>query len=154
MKKSELQEIIREVVREEFKLTIKEYLKTYVPAVVGSVVHDLVEQQLLEFNSTSNNKRGTLREALELETDEWPTLNGIQTTSKAPVFNRGKMASMLGYGDDAQRGQNTLTMTLTSEGNPVPVDPNSIPEEIVNVINKDYRGMLKKLDQATRSLRG
>jgi hypothetical protein len=148
MKMSELNKLIREVVQDEFKKSAKKYIEMYVPIVMSETVRDLVDKRIQEVMKPA---RPSLKESLELDThseelEEWPTLNKkVMTTKSAPVFNRDKLAAMLGY-DSAGGATNTISSVTTENGARIPIAPETIPPAVLGAMNKDYRSFMKKMD--------
>ena len=144
MKLSELETMIRKVVQEEFKVSAKKYIRAYVPIVMKEVVDDLVEARLNEIVNTSNKR--PLKESVKAGYEEWPTLGGgIATTTRSPQMNRSKLATLLGYGDTAST-VNTIDTMITESGTPVAIPQDTIPKDLVQALNKDYRKFMKAVD--------
>ena len=167
MKKSEFEGMIREIVQNEIKTSMKRYIQAYVPIVVNEVVSDLIDKRLNEVTRPSP-KRGkssglSLNEIAEMAngemTDygaasekEWASLTPKPITSdKAQHWDKQRLAAMMGYeGNPNSMALNTIDTIISDKGTPIPINPNAIPEELTQALNKDYRGMLAKMNARTR----
>ena len=167
MKKSEFEGMIREIVQNELKVTLKRYVQAYVPIVVNEVVSDLIDKRLNEAVRPSPKKGKSsglsLNEIAEMANEEmvnysaesdkeWASLTPRPITSdKAQHWDKQKLTAMLGYeGGSASVAMNTVDTIISDKGTPIPINPNAIPEELTHALNKDYRGMLAKMNARTR----
>jgi hypothetical protein len=168
MKKSEFQEMIREIVKEEIDNVVSEvvndYISKYIPVMLGEVISETVDRRISKFvaNNTPVAKKRPLKESRTLLLDddigdtEYRTLGGRPFTSEVarspmPFANRAKVEEMIGYGD--QSPINTIDRIVTDTGVERPIDPNAVPDYLVQALNKDYSGILKKMDEKARNLR-
>jgi len=151
MKKNELVKIIELVVRKEIKKQLSEIfindekeisLSETIskpkpkPVVKQKPYKQYSKNQVL--NEVLNNTKplGSSRD------EEWPTLGG-------GVLGSDNMAEVLGYGD-LGRGQNKekarevgAVQTIKKAG----VDVNSVPEDVVNALTRDYSGLMKAINK-------
>lgn len=143
MKVEQLRQLIRGMVKE----ALREEAKPVIKEILGEM---LLEQLTTNNGSTGNSHKGrALREASFINKEE---LEDYPTMGQRPVVDRSKMAEMLGYGDllpgrGSRSGEITVTHAMTEAGTPVEIPPDAIPEHLRRALNKDYRPLLKKLDQ-------
>ena len=137
MKKSELRMMIREIVREEVAMSIQEVIKEIKEP--SKIVENKVKKQSIRKKKYTKNS--VLNEILN-ETalgEEWKTLgNGVHTTDK--------MNEVLGasYTDITNTsGEVNADKMVASMG----VNPNSVDDSVKNIFTKDYRTLMKKIDE-------
>jgi hypothetical protein len=140
MKKSDLQNMIREIVKEE----IREYVPIIVPLIVSEVVDFKLKNSVNESTVSPSKKKKRLKESVD--TEEWPTLGG-----KGKVFSSTNIAELLGYGDMRRAGEQEKIPIVVSAIHPetgmeIPVDPNSMPDHLVNALTRDYSDIIKKMN--------
>ena len=140
MKKLELKTLIREIVREEVRLEIRKVLKENKtigkrtptkpkPAPKKPAVKPNGAPPVMSNNPILND---ILQETAR-DSGEWPTLGDHTMTSADmdTIVNR----------QVPEQGPNTNI--VQSMG----VDPNTLPDHITNALTKDYRKVMKAVDQ-------
>ena len=147
MKKLELKTLIREVVREEVQLAMREMIKenkivskraTTKPKPVKKKVQPTPEAtQTFSKNPVLND---ILRETAR-DGDDWPTLGDqvMTTANMDQIVNR--------QSPDSTSAQGPNSEIVQSMG----VNPNRIPDHVTNALTKDYRGVMKVVDQKISS---
>lgn len=144
MKKLELKTLIREVVREEVQLEMRRILgenksisarkKTPKQAKPKSVIkEDVAKPNGVQPTMSTNPILNEILQETARDTEAWPTLGGHTMTSDdmGTIVNRTV----------PEAGPNTAI--LNSFG----TDPNRLPDHVANALTKDYRKVMKKVDQ-------
>ena len=142
--------LIREIVRAEVqkevkKIFIKEGIKTVSRNVtkVSKVLPKLIPKKSKP-KEVSYTKDPTLNKILNetaksQELDEYPSMGEYDTSN---------MAELLGYGgtslgsDEAKR-EIAAVQTAQAAG----MNPKDVPENVMNALTKDYRGVMKALNK-------
>ena len=133
MKKSDLKLIIRKIVREEVAMAIQEVITELKQPTQQQISQPKPKKKMVEKKSFTTNS--VLNDVLN-ETamdDEWKTMGG-------GTYDSSKMNEVLSsqYND-------------TMNGSQVPVNPN---DPMSQFLNKDYRQVLKKVDEKAKQTRG
>ena len=133
MKKSDLKLIIRKIVREEVAMAIQEVITELKQPTQQQISQPKPKKKMVEKKSFTTNS--VLNDVLN-ETamdDEWKTMGG-------GTYDSSKMNEVLSsqYND-------------TMNGSQVPVNPN---DPMSQFLNKDYRQVLKKVDEKAKQSRG
>ena len=131
-KKTKIKTAIRKIVREEVAMAIQEVI-TELKQPKQQVSQPIPKKKIVEKKQYSNNS--ILNDVLN-ETaadDEWKTMGG-------GTYDSSKMNEVLSsqYND-------------TMNGSQVPVNPN---DPMSQFLNKDYRQVLKKVDEKAKQTRG
>ena len=138
-KKTNIKAVIRKIVREEVAMAINEVI-TELKQPIQQISQQ--EQPIQEKKNFSKNS--VLNDVLNetAASDEWKTMGGgTYDSSKA----HSVMSSQ--YGD---------LMSNSSQLNPdamvasMGVDPNKVDDSIKNIFTKDYRNLLKKVDEKSK----
>ena len=147
-KTSKLVTLIREMVRQEVK---KEVNKIFISEGVKAMSQkrDIVPEVLptpkkskpKEISYTSNPTLNKIlnETAQQSEYDEYPTMTG-------KTFDSSRMAEAMGYGNmmggsEEVRREIGAAQTAQAAG----VNPESVPEEVMGALTKDYRGVMNAL---------
>ena len=82
-----------------------------------------------------------LNETANQEKEEYPTMGG-------GTWDSSKMAEMMGYGggqfgNPEMKRQSIGVTTAQAAG----VNPDSVPEDVMKALTKDYSGVMKALDK-------
>jgi|15BtaG_2_1085339.scaffolds.fasta_scaffold13405_2 metal-dependent amidase/aminoacylase/carboxypeptidase family protein len=144
MKKLELKTLIREVVREEVQLEMRRILgenksiSTRIKAPKRTKPKSVIKEDTVKPNGVqpTMSTNPVLNEILQetaRDAEAWPTLGGHTMTSE----DMGTIVSRT----VPEAGPNTAI--LNSFG----TDPNRLPDHVTNALTKDYRGVMKKVDQ-------
>jgi len=150
MNKDKLRNIIELIVRKEIKKQLSEiFINEKEEVKLSEVISKPKPKKVVKkkpykqytkneaLNEVLNNTKplGSSRD------EEWPTLGG-------GVLGSDNMAEVLGYGD-LGRGQNKekarevgAVQTIKKAG----VDVNSVPEDVVNALTRDYSGLMKAIN--------
>jgi fumarate hydratase class II len=133
MKKSDLKLIIRKIVREEVAMAIQEVITELKQPTQQQISQPKPKKKMVEKKSFTTNS--VLNDVLN-ETamdDEWKTMGG-------GTYDSSKMNEVLSsqYND-------------TMNGSQAPVNPN---DPMSQFLNKDYRQVLKKVDEKAKQTRG
>ena len=132
MKKSDLKLIIRKIVREEVAMAIQEVI-TELKQPTQQVSQPKPKKKTVEKKSfTSNSVLNDVLNETAMD-DEWKTMGG-------GTYDSSKMNEVLSsqYND-------------TMNGSQAPVNPN---DPMSQFLNKDYRQVLKKVDEKAKQTRG
>jgi len=149
-KSQKLVTLIREMVRQEVKkevnkIFISEGVKAIsqktdsVPDVLPKPVPKKSKPKEVSYTSNPTLNKILNETAQQGEYDEYPTMTG-------KTFDSSKMAEAMGYGDmmggnkEAKR-EIAAVQTAQAAG----VNPESVPEEVMGALTKDYSGVMKAL---------
>ena len=151
MKKSDLIKIIELVVRKEVKKQMTEiFINEEKEISLSETISKPKPKKVVNKPKKQYSKDKTLNEVLNntkplgapSEFDEYPTLGG-------GVLGSDNMAEVLGYGD-LGRGQNKekarevgAVQTIKKAG----VNVDSVPEDVVNALTRDYSGLMKVINK-------
>ena len=139
MKKSELQLMIRKIVREEVAMTIHEVINELKQPSLSSP-QPKQEKKIVEKKQFTKNS--ILNEVMNetAASDEWKTLGGgTYYSSKANEVLQASYGDMM---NDSPNG------TIAAEMGVNPNDPS------VDFLKKDYRNLMKKVDEKAKQKRG
>jgi len=150
-KKSKLVQMLREIIKREVqkevkKIFISEGYQTPKAQNNFNDVPEVLPKPKSQKEQVSYVKDPMLNKVLnetaqQNEMEEYPTMGG-------GTFDSSKMAEMMGYGAGAfgspeMKRQSIGTTTAQAAG----VDPDSVPEDVMNALTKDYSGVMKALDK-------
>tara|TARA_R110000796_G_scaffold241875_1_gene363747 strand:- start:91 stop:576 length:486 start_codon:yes stop_codon:yes gene_type:complete len=158
-KSSKLITLIREIVKQEVQKEVKqifinEGMKSFAQKstiIDDSVVEVLPKRKLKPKTKVSYTKNPVLNDILNEtanagEMDEYPTMGG-------GTFDSTKMAEAMGYGNTMVTGNDEdkrkigAAQTAASAG----VNPSEVPEDVMNALTKDYRGLMKAIDKKDKT---
>ena len=150
-KKSKLVQMLREIIKREVQKEVKKIFinegyqtpkaqndSNYVPEVLPKPKSQ--KEQVSYVKDPMLNK--VLNEtAQQNEMEEYPTMGG-------GTFDSSRMAEMMGYGAGAfgnpeMKRQSIGITTAQAAG----VNPDSVPEDVMKALTKDYSGVMKALDK-------
>ena len=141
-KKTNIKTMIRQIVREEVAMAIKEVIiELKQPTQSKPQPKKIVEKKSFTKNSILNE---VMNETANSE--EWKSMGG-------GTYDSSRANELLSsqYGD---------LMNNSSQPNPdamvasMGVDPNKVDDNIKNVFTKDYRSLLKKVEEKAKQSRG
>ena len=149
-KKSKLVQMLREIIKREVqkevkKIFINEGYQTPKAQNDSNYVPEVLPKPKSQREQVSYVKDPMLNKVLnetaqKNEMDEYPTMGG-------GTFDTSRMAEMMGYGNQfgnpEMKRQSIGVTTAQAAG----VDPDSVPENVMNALTKDYSGVLKALDK-------
>jgi hypothetical protein len=137
---------------------IRKEIKEQLPRLVPQVVKEVMSNMILEANTSvptpsysNSEKRRNLQENRNEEFEDYPTMGARPKTSM-------DLASMVGWDGDAPGigGANfapsrkndmiTVDSAISESGNIIPIRPEQVPEFVTNAVNKDYSGILSRLN--------
>ena len=148
MKKNELRTVIRTIVREEVAMAIHEVItelkqpsKPKKKIVESKPKKKIVESKPIKKKYTSNKVLNDIlnETANANELDEYPSMSG-------KPFDTSRMTEAMGYGnmlggnEEAKREIGAVQTAQTAG-----VNPESVPEEVMGALTKDYRGVMNAL---------
>ena len=147
-KSKKLVTLIREIVRQEVQKEVKKIFISEGAKAISQKTDSVPEvlpvpkkSKPKEVSYTSNPTLNKIlnETAQSQEFDEYPTMGG-------KTFDSSKMAEAMGYGnmldgnDEAKR-EIAAVQTAQAAG----VNPESVPEEVMGALTKDYRGVMNAL---------
>ena len=151
MNKNKLRNIIELVVRKEVKKQLSEiFINDEKEISLSETISKPKPKKVIKKPKKQYTKNKALNEVLNntkplgesSEFDEYPTLGG-------GVLGSDNMAEVLGYGD-LGRGQNKekarevgAVQTIKKAG----VNVDSVPEDVVNALTRDYSGLMKAINK-------
>ena len=147
-KTSKLVTLIREMVRQEVKKEVnKIFISEGVKAksqkrdVVPEVLPTPKKSKPKEVSYTSNPTLNKIlnETAQQGEYDEYPTMTG-------KTFDSSRMAEAMGYGNmmgGSKEAKREIAAVQTAQA--AGVNPESVPEEVMGALTKDYSGVMKAL---------
>ena len=149
-KSQKLVTLIREIVKQEVqkevkKIFISEGVKAMskdtngVPEVLSKPIPKKSKPKEVSYTSNPTLNKILNETAQQSEYDEYPTMTGQS-------FDSSRMAEAMGYGDmmggnEEARREIAAVQTAQAAG----VNPESVPEEVMGALTKDYRGVMKAL---------
>ena len=137
--------IKREVQKEVKKIFINEGYQTPKAQNDSNYVPEVLPKPKSQREQVSYVKDPMLNKVLnetaqQNEMDEYPTMGG-------GTFDTSRMAEMMGYGSQfgnpEMKRQSIGVTTAQAAG----VNPESVPESVMNALTKDYSGVMKALDK-------
>ena len=146
-KKTNIRTMIRQIVREEVAMAIHEVItELKQPSLSSQQVSQpkpkkkIVEKKTFSKNSILND---VINETAQAE--EWKQMGG-------GTYDSGKMNEVLSsqYGDLMNDSSNPNGNLASEMG----VNPNQVDDSIKNIFTKDYRSIMKKVDQKAKQKRG
>ena len=144
-KKTNIKTLIRKIVREEVAMAINEVI-TELKKPVQQVSQPKPKKKIVEKKQFTNNS--ILNEVMNetAQSDEWKTMGGGTYTS-----NKMNEVMSSQYGDLMNGdGKVNADAMVASMG----VNPNQVDDSIKNIFTKDYRSIMKKVDQKAKQKRG
>ena len=149
-KKSKLVQMLREIIKREVqkevkKIFISEGYQTPKAQNNSNYVPEVLPKPKSQREQVSYVKDPMLNKVLnetaqQNEMEEYPTMGG-------GTFDTSRMAEMMGYGNQfgnpEMKRQSIGVTTAQAAG----VDPDSVPEDVMKALTKDYSGVMKALDK-------
>lgn len=147
-KSQKLVTLIREMVRQEVKKEVNKIFISEGAKAISQKTNSVPEvlpvpkkSKPKEVSYTSNPTLNKIlnETAQQNEYDEYPTMTG-------KPFDSSRMAETMGYGnmlggnEEAKREIGAVQTAQTAG-----VNPESVPEEVMGALTKDYRGVMKAL---------
>jgi len=158
-KSNKLITLIREIVKQEVQKEVKqifinEGVKSFAQkssTVDDSAMEVLPKRKPKPKKEVTYTKNPVLNDILNEtaragEMDEYPTMGG-------ETFDSTKMAEAMGYGNTMMAGNDEdkrkmgAAQTAASAG----VNPSEVPEDVMNALTKDYRGLMKAIDEKDKT---
>ena len=149
-KKNKLVQMLREIIKREVqkevkKIFISEGYQTPKAQNNSNDVPEVLPKPKSQKEQVSYVKDPMLNKVLnetaqQNEMEEYPTMGG-------GTFDTSRMAEMMGYGSQfgnpEMKRQSIGVTTAQAAG----VNPESVPESVMNALTKDYSGVMKALDK-------
>ena len=149
-KSQKLVTLIREMVRQEVKkevnkIFISEGVKAIsqktdsVPDVLPKPVPKKSKPKEVSYTSNPTLNKILNETAQQGEYDEYPTVTG-------KTFDSSRMAEAMGYGNmmgGSKEAKREIAAVQTAQA--AGVNPESVPEEVMGALTKDYSGVMKAL---------
>ena len=151
-KVSKLKTVIRRIVREEVAMAIHEVITELkqptqvVGSSSGKIRQSKPKKKIVEKKTFSKNSiiNDVLNEtAMD---DEWKTMGGGTYTS-----DRMNEVVSSQYGDLMNSGGDVNPDAMVAS---MGVDPNQVDDSVKNIFTKDYRSLMKKVDEKSKQKRG
>ena len=143
--------LIREIVRAEVKkeinkIFIKEGVKavsrkvTEVPEVLSKPIPKKSKAKEVSYTKDPTLNKILNETAQSQEFDEYPSMGEYDTSN---------MAELLGYGETPVGGNDEVKRKVAAAqtAQAAGVDPNSVPEEVMGALTRDYRDVMKAIDK-------
>ena len=147
-KSQKLVTLIREMVRQEVKKEVNKIFISEGAKAISQKTNSVPEvlpvpkkSKPKEVSYTSNPTLNKIlnETAQQNEYDEYPTMTG-------KPFDSSRMAEAMGYGDmmgGNVKAKREIGAVQTAQA--AGVNPESVPEEVMGALTKDYRGVMKAL---------
>ena len=149
-KKSKLAQMLREIIKREVqkevkKIFINEGYQTPKAQNNSNYVPEVLPKPKSQREQVSYVKDPMLNKVLnetaqQNEMEEYPTMGG-------GTFDTSRMAEAMGYGgqfgNPEMKRQSIGVTTAQAAG----VNPDSVPEDVMKALTKDYSGVMKALDK-------
>ena len=147
-KSQKLVTLIREMVRQEVKKEVNKIFISEGAKAISQKTNSVPEvlpvpkkSKPKEVSYTSNPTLNKIlnETAQQSEYDEYPTMTGQS-------FDSSRMAEAMGYGNmmgGSKEAKREIAAVQTAQA--AGVNPESVPEEVMGALTKDYRGVMKAL---------
>ena len=147
-KSQKLVTLIREIVKQEVQKEVKKIFISEGAKAISQKTDSVPEvlpvpkkSKPKEVSYTSNPTLNKIlnETAQQSEYDEYPTMTGQS-------FDSSRMAEAMGYGDmmgGNVKAKREIGAVQTAQA--AGVNPESVPEEVMGALTKDYRGVMKAL---------
>ena len=149
-KSQKLVTLIREIVKQEVQKEVKKIFISEggkamakdtngVPEVLSKPIPKKSKPKEVSYTSNPTLNKILNETAQQSEYDEYPTMTGQS-------FDSSRMAEAMGYGDmmgGNVKAKREIGAVQTAQA--AGVNPESVPEEVMGALTKDYRGVMKAL---------
>ena len=134
-------------------------LVTLIREIVKAEVKKEVKKIFIKENVKKASVKPKRKESKEVSYTKDPTLNKIlNETAQSPEFEEypsmgeydtANMAELLGYGETPVGGNDEVKRKVAAAqtAQAAGVDPNSVPEEVMGALTRDYREVMKAIDK-------
>ena len=134
-------------------------LVTLIREIVKAEVKKEVKKIFIKENVKKASVKPKRKESKEVSYTKDPTLNKIlNETAQSPEFEEypsmgeydtSNMAELLGYGETPVGGNDEVKRKVAAvqTAQAAGVDPNSVPEEVMGALTRDYREVMKAIDK-------
>ena len=134
-------------------------LVTLIREIVKAEVKKEVKKIFIKENVKKAAVKPKRKESKEVSYTKDPTLNKIlNETAQSPEFEEypsmgeydtSNMAELLGYGETPVGGNDEVKRKVAAAqtAQAAGVDPNSVPEEVMGALTRDYREVMKAIDK-------
>ena len=134
-------------------------LVTLIREIVKAEVKKEVKKIFIKENVKKASVKPKRKESKEVSYTKDPTLNKIlNETAQSPEFEEypsmgeydtSNMAELLGYGETPVGGNDEVKRKVAAAqtAQAAGVDPNSVPEEVMGALTRDYRDVMKAIDK-------
>ena len=134
-------------------------LVTLIREIVKAEVKKEVKKIFIKENVKKASVKPKRKESKEVSYTKDPTLNKIlNETAQSPEFEEypsmgeydtSNMAELLGYGETPVGGNDEVKRKVAAAqtAQAAGVDPNSVPEEVMGALTRDYRDIMKAIDK-------
>tara|TARA_B100000902_G_scaffold398884_1_gene467366 strand:- start:1177 stop:1647 length:471 start_codon:yes stop_codon:yes gene_type:complete len=149
-KKSKLVQMLREIIKREVqkevkKIFISEGYQTPKAQNNSNDVPEVLPKPKSQKEQVSYVKDPMLNKVLnetaqQNEMEEYPTMGG-------GTFDSSRMAEMMGYGNQFGSAETKRQSIGVTTAQAAGVNPDSVPEDVMNALTKDYSGVMKALDK-------
>ena len=126
--------------------------------LIREIVKAEVQKEVKKIFIKENVKKASVK-SKEVSYTKDPTLNKIlNETAQSPEFEEypsmgeydtSNMAELLGYGETPVGGNDEVKRKVAAAqtAQAAGVDPNSVPEEVMGALTRDYRDVMKAIDK-------
>ena len=148
MTAKKLKAVIRKIVSEEIKnqlneifindkekLNLVELSKEVEPKKQAKPEENKQYTKNESLNKVLNETVGLNKKSSEM--DEYPTMSG-------KAFDSSRMAEMLGYGSTKEVKRDMVGIDTAKKAG---VDPNSVPDGVMNALTRDYSDLMKHMNK-------
>ena len=141
-----IKEIVRvEVQKEVNNIFIKEGVKAvtqnknYVPEVLAKPISKKAKPKVVSYTKDPTLNKILNETAQSQEFDEYPSMGEYDTSNMAELLGYGGISA----GSDEAKREVAAVQTAQAAG----MNPKDVPENVMNALTKDYRGVMKALDK-------
>jgi hypothetical protein len=148
-KSDQLKKILEQMVRAEVQRVVPILVKEEMLRVMGGMLMERTLPASEPWQGNSDKRRELMNEA------------AYAPAADRPPMDRASLAEAMGYGDmlpmdrvatPTARGGITLSSRVDQHGNVIPIDPTMVPDIVQQAINRDYRAVMKVLDEKTKGV--
>ena len=144
-KKQNMRTVIRQIVREEVAMAIKEVI-TELKQPTQQVSQPKPKKKIVKKNQYSKNS--VLNEVMNetAQSEEWKTMGGgTYDSSKVNEVMSSQYGGLMNGS-----GEVNADAMVASMG----VNPETVDDSVKNIFTKDYRSLMKKVDEKNKQKRG
>lgn len=149
--KSEQLNILRKLIREEVSKIVKEEVYNQFPSLISEILKKPAIKSKLEENFSPIQNQKSIVKKSKISTGNKILDSILEETkpfdmSHQSGFDRVQMDGGFSMNEGFTVPQTSIIPTSDTVGNPI--DPNSVPKEIIGALTKNYSSFMKKVEKS------